>query len=114
MSRPGSPSDVHVGVLLEVAFEGGGEPGDVAVGDRLWTLDRGRLVETTVTAVSSRKTRAVVEVRTDAELVRYPQRYMDPRGEDMWARVMCLLEAIEGAMHTEDSACVHIADAGQE
>ena len=34
-------------------------------GDRLWTLVEGRLDETTVTHVSSRKTRAVVEVHTE-------------------------------------------------
>jgi GTP cyclohydrolase I len=43
---------------------------NVVVGDRLWTLDRGRLKETTVTAVSSRQTRAMVEVRTTAGRIR--------------------------------------------
>ena len=43
---------------------------EVLVGDRLWTLDRGHLKETTVTAVTSRKTRAVVEVRTAAGRIR--------------------------------------------
>src|SRR5215470_3958784 len=37
---------------------------DVRAGDRLWTLDRGELKETTVTLVTSRKTRRIVEVRT--------------------------------------------------
>jgi GTP cyclohydrolase I len=37
---------------------------DVGPGDRLWTLDRGYMKETTVTEVKSRKTREVVEVRT--------------------------------------------------
>jgi GTP cyclohydrolase I len=36
----------------------------VREGDRLWTLDEGRLKETTVRAVSSRKTRDIVEVTT--------------------------------------------------
>ncbi len=32
------------------------------------------------------------ELGTDAELVRWPDRYMDPRGAVMWAKVMELLE----------------------
>ena len=38
---------------------------DVAVGDRLWTLVDGRTEETTVTSISSRKTRELVEVVTE-------------------------------------------------
>ena len=38
---------------------------EVVPGDRLWTLDRGYLKETQVTAVTSRKTRDIVEVRTE-------------------------------------------------
>ena len=37
---------------------------EVRVGDRLWTLDHGFLRETTVTRVTSRKTREITEVRT--------------------------------------------------
>jgi GTP cyclohydrolase I len=37
---------------------------DIEVGDRLWTLDGGRMKETVVSRVSSRKTREVVMVRT--------------------------------------------------
>jgi GTP cyclohydrolase I len=45
---------------------GGAKPArQVAVGDRLWTLDRGHLRETTVIAVASRKTREIVEVGTE-------------------------------------------------
>lgn len=36
----------------------------VKVGDRLWTLDRGRVVETMVHTISSRKVRELVEVTT--------------------------------------------------
>ncbi len=36
----------------------------VEPGDRLWTLDQGRLRQTTVTRVASRKTREMAEVRT--------------------------------------------------
>ena len=32
------------------------------------------------------------ELGTDAELVRWPDRYMDPRGAVMWTKVMELLE----------------------
>ncbi len=36
-----------------------------------------------------------VEIRTDAEIVRAPDRYMDERGVDMWRRVTTILERIE-------------------
>ena len=32
-----------------------------------------------------------IDVRTDVKIVRWPDRYMDPRGEGMWDRVMTLL-----------------------
>jgi len=35
------------------------------------------------------------EVRTDVEVVRWPNRYMDERGEMMWERVMQLLDGLE-------------------
>jgi hypothetical protein len=35
------------------------------------------------------------ELRTDAELIRYPQRYQDGRGVIMWEKVMDLLERLE-------------------
>lgn len=35
------------------------------------------------------------EVRTDVEVVRWPDRYMDERGEVMWDRVMRLLDELE-------------------
>jgi hypothetical protein len=34
---------------------------------------------------------AVCELRTDAKIVRYPDRYTDPRGDEIWARVLELL-----------------------
>ncbi len=37
---------------------------EIRVGDRLWTLDQGYLRETTVTRITSRKTREIVVVRT--------------------------------------------------
>jgi DNA polymerase I len=38
------------------------------------------------------------ELRTDADVVRYPHRYMDERGSVMWQRVMALLDQA-GAKH---------------
>ena len=35
------------------------------------------------------------ELRTDASVVRYPDRYADKRGVVMWERVMGLLDAVE-------------------
>src|SRR3972149_4831651 len=46
------------------AVEGVKQAASVKVGDRFWTLDKGRVVETKVIAVSSRKTRELVEVTT--------------------------------------------------
>jgi len=42
----------------------------VKVGDKFWTLDNGRVVETTVTAISSRKTRQLVEIMTSEDTFR--------------------------------------------
>src|SRR6185436_16094663 len=47
------------------AVDGAKPARTVRVGDRLWTLDAGRLAETTVVRVASRKTRAIVEVATE-------------------------------------------------
>jgi GTP cyclohydrolase I len=45
---------------------GGAKPAArVGIGDRLWSLHEGRVVQTTVTRVSSRAARALVEVETD-------------------------------------------------
>jgi len=37
------------------------------------------------------------ELGTDAELVRWPDRYMDPHGAVMWETVMALLDDLEPA-----------------
>lgn len=34
-------------------------------------------------------------IRTDAKIVRYPDRYSDPRGVDMWAKLMTILDNID-------------------
>jgi DNA polymerase I len=47
-------------------------------------------------AGASRVVLAGFELRADAKLVRWPDRYMDPRGERMWAGVTKLLDEIEG------------------
>jgi DNA polymerase-1 len=44
-----------------------------------------------------------VEVRTDADVVAYPDRYMDERGADMWRRVTGILDRLEGG-RTEAAA----------
>jgi DNA polymerase I-like protein with 3'-5' exonuclease and polymerase domains len=36
------------------------------------------------------------ELRTDVEIVRWPDRYMDPRGRKMWDTIMGILNEIEG------------------
>ena len=36
-------------------------------------------------------TDGTLELRTDAKIVRYPDRYSDPRGEEIWNDVLALL-----------------------
>jgi DNA polymerase I len=48
--------------------------------------------------IMSKAGRAVtggLDVRTDVKIVRWPERYMDKRGESMWGKVMALLERLE-------------------
>lgn len=50
-------------------------------------------------ALMGRASRIVLdgfEIRTDADVIRHPDRYSDPRGEAMWKRVGQLLDDIEG------------------
>jgi hypothetical protein len=42
-------------------------------------------------AEASRIVLAGFELGTDVKVIRYPDRYMDPRGAVMWARVMELI-----------------------
>ncbi len=52
----------------------------------------------TMREVMAQASRAVLdgfELRTDAELIRYPGRYRDARGAVMWTTVMKLLEVLE-------------------
>ena len=46
-------------------------------------------------AEASRVVLSGFEIRTDAHIVRYPDRYMDNRGTVMWGRAMRLLEQFE-------------------
>jgi hypothetical protein len=39
------------------------------------------------------------ELRTDAAITRYPERYSDPRGAAIWARVIKLLDEQQQATH---------------
>jgi hypothetical protein len=39
------------------------------------------------------------ELRTDVNVVRYPDRYRDPRGATMWQRVLQLISQREAARH---------------
>lgn len=51
-------------------------------------------------ALMGRASRVVLggfEVRTDADIIRHPERKEDPRVGDMWVRVMELLEHIESS-----------------
>ena len=43
-------------------------------------------------AVQQRAVTGGFDVRTDAEVVRWPGRYMDPRGRAMWERITAMLE----------------------
>ena len=45
-------------------------------------------------AEASRAVLGGFELRSDAEVVRYPDRYMDKRGRKMWGTVMSLLEEL--------------------
>jgi GTP cyclohydrolase I len=71
------------------AVEGAKPARLVRPGDRLWTLDRGRMAETTVTMVGSRKTRAVVEVITTGGSIRLTPDH-PVMTEDGWQEVQML------------------------
>jgi len=48
-----------------------------------------------IMAEASRIVLGGFELTTDCEIVRYPDRYMDPRGEVMWEKVMRLIDEVE-------------------
>jgi DNA polymerase I-like protein with 3'-5' exonuclease and polymerase domains len=43
-----------------------------------------------------------LELRTDAKIIRYPERYTDPRGDEIWARVVGLLAEYRNQQATQD------------
>jgi DNA polymerase-1 len=58
-------------------------------------LDRLNVDIATMRTAMDEASRAVLdgfEIRTEVNVVRYPNRYEDPRGRDMWAKVMRLLD----------------------
>jgi DNA polymerase I-like protein with 3'-5' exonuclease and polymerase domains len=58
-----------------------------------WEIDS--IVEETQEAMAKASAALLggFRLRSDAKIVRWPDRYMDPRGEPFWARVMALLPA---------------------
>jgi hypothetical protein len=57
-------------------------------------LDRLDADVTKMRAIMAEASRIVLggfELRTDVNVIRYPERYMDPRGVVMWDRVMGLI-----------------------
>jgi hypothetical protein len=59
-------------------------------------LDHDVAVTRAAMAEASREVLAGFELRTDAKLVQFPDRYSDERGAVMWARVMKLVAQREG------------------
>src|ERR1019366_4234265 len=49
------------------------------------------------------------ELRTKANIVRYPDRFSDPRGEAIWQRVLALLEPDPKGAGRLSSAVIHRA-----
>jgi hypothetical protein len=45
---------------------------------------------------ASRVVLAGFEIRTESKIVRYPDRYADERGQEMWDRVMKIIEELDG------------------
>lgn len=65
-------------------------------------------------ALMGRASRVVLggfEVHTDADIIRHPERYDDPRVGDMWDRVITLLEQIETAENPRSKNDEPIANA---
>jgi DNA polymerase I len=46
---------------------------------------------------------AVCELRTDAKIIRYPDRYTDPRGDEIWARVLELLAEYQATIRKQEA-----------
>ena len=67
---------VHDAVLIEASLE---------------SIDEAVLQAKQSMATASLAVLPNLELRSDVKIVRYPERYMDPRGLDMWNLVMSLL-----------------------
>jgi hypothetical protein len=67
----------------------------VLIEARLEVLDQQVARMQEIMAEASRIVLGGFELRTEVVIVRYPDRYMDPRGEVMWNRVMALIEEAE-------------------
>jgi DNA polymerase I len=69
-----------------------------------------------IMAEASRIVLGGFELRTDVEIVRYPDRYSDERGRVMWAKVMALIDEAEEQDHlandTPALGQVHVHSAG--
>ena len=65
--------------------------------------------------IMSRAGRAVtngLDIRTDAEVVRWPGRYMDERGKTMWDRVVTLLDRAQRGRMTAPNQLSRRCDGG--
>lgn len=45
-----------------------------------------------------------LDLRVDAKVMRYPERYSDPRGADMWNRVMALKAVLDRSAAEQTAA----------
>ena len=100
------PMQAHGAEMLRLAMIGGVEVGIkicAPVHDAILIAAPLGLIEDHVHQmrdIMRRASRAVLEgfeIRTDAVIVKYPERYMDERGSEMWERIMRLLEPAEGS-----------------
>jgi hypothetical protein len=73
---------VHDALLVE---------GDITKFDDVIATTRAAMAE------ASRDVLDGLEIGTDVSVVRYPDRYMDPRGQTMWERVIERLQGVQGA-----------------
>lgn len=64
-------------------------------------VDRARAMMST----ASRIVLGGFEIRTDARIVRYPDRFEDPRGAGMWQKVTAILADIQSRSAAENSEC---------
>jgi hypothetical protein len=51
--------------------------------------------------VLNRMTSGTLELRSDAKIIRYPDRFQDSRGTEMWNRIMRLLDELPGQLRNQ-------------